>query len=542
LSVIERIEIVRGAASSLYGADALGGVIQIFTKRGNTQQKFSGNAELACGSRGTCKGDIAASGNLGVALWSIGLGGEESSGQNAITNPVNYDYNPDIDGYRNTYQTAMLSWRPSDDHRVTFSFFRDQQKADIDAGLGAGGGSLVSPAATHPDAGKDAERNLYDRLFTLPFLRGRQKVTIGADDYSETVLRQSNLSGNHRLTDSWTVNWQATLRDNQLTSTGYGNQYRYNTRGKEFSVHNTVSLDWGDALQSLNGDLLVGAEYRSEKVTGTVVYDEDQRDTASVLMAYRWQHGAHSVFTSGRIDHTEQYGNKPTGGFQYGYELTPNWKVAAGIATAFKAPTFNDLYYPNYANPYLLPEKSTSFEASVSHTRAFEKGRILFKTTAWHTRVRDLIVIQCDALYKCFPENVNRAKISGVNFSVDGYWQDYTSVLSLDWQHAKDETTGNTLPRRAKLHGSATFGKTWGEFYTAVNTTFSGRRFDDAMNARQMGGYGIVSFVAEWRQPVAGTTLIWFAKLNNIFDKKYELAADYQTEGRSLMTGVRGSW
>jgi vitamin B12 transporter len=495
LADVERIEILRGAASMLYGADALGGVIQIFTRKASPKP-LSLAADVACGTYRTCTGNARASGMRDLFRWAVGAGTEYSRGFNAITNPGNFSYNPDRDGYRSDYQRASLEFVPNDDHNITLAYLRAAMDAQIDAG------------------------------------------PIG-DDRTRTQFSQLRLAGAHRLNSLWQTRWQLSEMRNDSRTSSFGDTYRYHSREHQYLWQNEF-----DISRWITGStLLLALERDEQRLDSTTDYDENTRNTDSITGSYRWRYDNHSLQLSGRYDHATQYGGETNSGVSYGYRIAPNWQLIAGVATAFKAPTFNDLYFPNYSNPDLAPEKSRTIEAGLRQTVNIGELRGEWRATVWDNRVRDLIVYTCRNTGQCRPENIDRARLRGVTLAADLNYRGWGVAGSLDRQSPKNDETGCRLPRRAQMHGSITVSKTAGALYGAINLVGSGHRYDDAANTVRLGGYGVVNFVIEWKTPLAdAATLTWFARANNVFNKDYQLVADYATGGAQFMTGVRGQW
>jgi len=477
---IERIEILRGPASSLYGADAIGGVIQIFTKRGE-QGGARFNANAGYGSYDTSKITAGVAGTTGPWTYALQLGGARSDGFNAIWNPANFSYNPDRDGYKNANISASGSWRIADEHEVSAQYFRNRLNAQFDAGL-------------------------------------------DFDDRTITTVESYALAARDRWTTSWTSWLQAAVgSDDSDTQTGFGDS-PFRTRQRQYTWQNDLTLPIGN-LQLL-------AQRLEEQVTSNVDYPVTERTTNSVGAFYQLRAEAQTAEAVVRYDHSSQFGGRTTGSLAYGYRFNPMWRVTVSAGTAFKAPTFNDLYFPGFSNPELLPEKSRNVEAGLYYGGSDQQARIV----VYYNQVNDLIVFVCDENFACAPQNVARATLQGVTVGYEKNWDELTLRASVDFQYPEDDATGALLPRRARRHGALVLAHTFGAWRFGVEETASSLRYDDAANTRKMGGYALTNLTVEY-----GVAKSWtlFARVNNVFDKSYELAADYNTPRANVFVGVR---
>jgi vitamin B12 transporter len=261
-----------------------------------------------------------------------------------------------------------------------------------------------------------------------------------------------------------------------------------------------------------------------------------ERNTNSVTVVYAVTAGPHALQANVRNDDSSQFGNRTTGSLAYGYRISPQWRVTASGGTAFKAPTFNDLYFPGFSNPELRPETAHNIEGGVHYGAMLGATRVEARALAWHNRVRDLIVFQCDANFNCAPANVSDATLEGVTLAVDTFTGGTTLRASVDFQSPEDDATGHLLPRRARRHGSVQWLQESGPVTFGAELIASSMRFDDAENTRPIGGYAIVNLTVEWRV-AKGVTL--FARADNVFDRDYQLAADFSTGGARAFAGVR---
>jgi vitamin B12 transporter len=280
------------------------------------------------------------------------------------------------------------------------------------------------------------------------------------------------------------------------------------------------------------GTLSVALERREERLDSDTAFAVTSRDTNAVVGVWQWRGEAQAVQANLRRDDSSQFGGRTTGALAYGYDLGRGLRASASYGTAFKAPTFNDLYFPGFSNPDLRPETARNAEAALRYTR----GTLAAAIVAYRNRVRDLIVFQCDASFNCAPQNVANATLEGVTVELEGRAGDATVRASADLQRPEDDATGNLLPRRARRHASIAVANVWNALRVGAELVASSARFDDAANTRRMGGYALVNCTADYAL-APGWTL--FARLDNVLDKHYELAADYNTAGASVFAGVR---
>jgi vitamin B12 transporter len=485
LDQIERVEILRGPASSLYGADAIGGVIQVFTKRAQGDA-FAGGVSAGYGTYDTRNASATLRGATGPLAFSATGGGTRSAGFNAIVDPANVSYNPEDDGYasQNAGGNAVLTWAAGQD--VSVQYFRNRLNNAFDAGV------------PH------------------------------SDDRTTTTLEAWSVVSRNRLGETWTsILTAGEGSDESVTLTSFG-ESPFKTSQRQYTWQN----DWTLPL----GMLSLALERREEQVATATDFAVTQRDTNSVTGVYQLRYGAAALQANLRRDDASQYGGKTTGGIAGGYKLSPQWRVTAGYSTGFKPPSFNDLYFPFFSNPGLVPETARNAEVAAYWTSSSGEIRWEARAIGYYNRVANLIVFQCDASFNCRPENVDDATLEGVTLGLDATWRGTRVQASLDLQDPRDDRTGNLLPRRARRHGAMTVLQQIGPAQAGVEFLASSLRYDDAANTIAMGGYGIVNLTLDWTFAKGWSLLV---RGNNVFDKSYELAAGYSTGGAQVFAGLR---
>lgn len=484
LDQIERIEILRGPASSLYGADAIGGVVQIFTRQGDGPARL--DAEGGYGSYDTWRIGAGFSGSTDRFRYSIRAGREDSGGFNAIRNPTAFGFNPDRDGYRNDNASARLGFTLARGHELGLQALESRINSQFD-------------------------------------------TSANFDDRTKTTVRAAQISSTNQIL----ANWRSHLRlgetaDLSESRTAFSTT-RFDSKQRQYAWQNDFQLG-GLKLQ-------LAAERREERVVSTTLFSTNQRDTDSGVAVLQWAPGQHLFQASGRYDDSNQFGGRSTGALAYGYRFGAGWRATASAGTAFRAPTFNDLYFPSFDNPTLTPEKAKNVEAGLHYDGArFEASAVYYRN-----RVEDLIAFSgvCPLAGRPFgcPVNINRALLEGVSMSARARLSQAWSVRgTLDIADPQDRATGRVLPRRAKQFGSASVDYSLGALRLSTEVIAAGRRFDNVANTQRMAGYAIWNVLASYR---LNRQWSLFARWNNVFDKEYELATNFATPGSNVFVGVR---
>src|SRR6266550_1909270 len=489
LEQIERIEILRGPASSLYGSDAIGGVIQIFTRRGSDATRLT--AGTGYGTYNTRSVDGGVSGRSGPVTFSVHAGLQDSNGFNAIVNPANFSYDPDRDGYRSESVTASGGLELATGHELAATYFRNRLNNQYDGG--------------------DA-----------------------FDDRTITTVESGGLELRDRLSSAWMSRLTAALGvDESVSKTGFGD-FPFRTSQRQYAWQNDITID--------PGLLTLALERREERVTTDSDFAVTARNTNSVMAVYVWRQDPQALQANLRYDDSSQYGGKTTGSLAYGYRIGPEWRITASAGTAFKAPSFNDLYFPGFSNPALKPETSRNVEVGAHWTRTLDLlGQSIgteMHAVAWHNHVHDLIVFGCDTNFNCLPNNVDNATLEGVTITGDARLSTSASLSgSLTLQSPENDANGNLLPRRARRFGVVAWSQQAGPVRLGLELIASSLRYDDAENTRRLSGYASVNVTVEW--PFAANWTV-YVRGDNVFDRDYQLAADYSNGGARFFVGVRG--
>jgi vitamin B12 transporter len=492
LAQVERIEILRGPGSALYGADAIGGVVQIFTKRGDGPAKL--NVFAGGGSFNTR--DLSAGIAGGSDAWTYNLRGSDysSDGIKAIADPAKQPYSFDpsrnADGFRNASVSGSLAFRPATGHELGVSMLQTTGRNWYEAGLSLLDGSRFDSRA----------------------------------DLSQSVL---SLYSNNRLADSWssTVRLSESIDD----STSYD---PYSPTGVRIKTTQD-QLTWQNDIRIASGNILVALESLKQKALVEGGFDKN-RSINSALIGWSGHFGDHRLQANLRRDDNSQFDGKTTAYAGYGYQLNTALRAEVSAGNAFRAPNFNELYYPGFGNPLLKPEDAHNREAGL----VWEQGSRRASVTIFDNRVNNLIITVCDASWTCQPANVGRAKLKGTTLSYAGKVVGFDFDGSVDLLSARDADTNQRLPRRAEKQASLRLIRLVGRWTIGGEWLGVGDRYDTTTETNRLGGYNLLNAFA--RYPV-NKDLTVEARANNIGDKTYESAWGYGTPGANLFVGLRYS-
>ncbi len=488
LSQIDHIEIVYGPLSSLYGADAMGGVVQIFTKKGDGAAHPSVMLGYGSYNTRTLDASVAGASDGDIKIhYALDATRDESSGFSATTPNVPFGiYNPDKDGYDKDSVSGQLSMDVAKGHVLGLSFLHSRNNAQFDGG----------PAFDDRD------------------IENLNNYTVYARD---------------QFTPGWTSLLQLAQSEDKLWNTNGPNWAAFGeTPSNTFDTTQT-SVTWQNDF-ALGGNVLqLIVERREEKVVTDTTGLGGERDTNSVAASYQWKSGNQLAMASIRDDDSNQFGSQTTGSVAYGYHLTSALRINASFGTSFRAPTFNELYFPFYGNTSIKPEQGKNAETGLY----YDDGKSRLSAVYYHNHITDLIVTDSS----CFcAKNVDRALLSGVSLGASTRLGSFGLHGSLDLQDPRDETTDAILVRRAKQHGSVGLDYRDGKVLAGVDSVFSGKRFDDNANTVVLGGYGLLNLHASFD---VSTDWSLFARWNNVLNKSYQLAYGYATPGSNLFAGLR---
>jgi len=496
---IERIEIVRGPRSSLYGSEAIGGVIQIFTRKGG-KEGFTPSFSIGGGSYGTFNGSAGLSGRSKRGWFNMNISGKNTNGFNSCSGKPYpkgagcFTNEPDRDGYQNVAGSFRAGYLFKNGLDIETNFMRSSGKVNYD-GTYSNKSELV------------------------------QQVFGGKARYSPFEFWKVTLAGGRS-------------RENSRDFLGQEKNFisRFDSRRDTITLQNDFTLNKSHLLT-------VGADYKNDTVSSSADFEVTSRNNLGAFAQHQATVFKQDLELSIRYDENEQFGGNVTGGAGWGYTVTEWLRFTANVGTAFKAPTFNELYYPGgYSNANLRPEESVSYELGTS-------GKI--KQTNWafniyETQIHDLIANDASWV----PQNINKVRIRGFEGMISTQikkWQINTNLTLLDTQNKSSGINrGNILPRRAKesfrfdvnrkFDKFKLFGLSFNKYTIGTQLLVVGQRYDDLANTRKLDSYvkldirGEYTLNQNWRLQ---------GRIENISNERYETASFYNQPGRNFFITLR---
>ena len=483
LELIERIEVVKGPLSSLYGPDAIGGVVQIFTRASSRPRLY---ASAGYGNASDARLTAGFTAIEGATTVSFSAGARQVDAPSATNDPA-YCHDPDRDPYDNAFANLRVENRIARDESLAFAAF-------------------ASRGRTRYDGCPDAQGAF-------------------ANDRNVQTLSGASLASSMAYARGWTSRITLGQGRDELSIEGH-EPARFETRQDQAS--------WVQEVTTPAGKLLAGVETLRQKVLSATAFTQTRRDTNSAWVALDESWHGYRLEASARRDDDDQFGARNTGAASGGVPWAGVGVLTATVGRGFRAPTFFDLYAPASdfyePNPELRPEQSRSRELGF---RSEPVAGWRLRLAGFDNRIEDLITYTFPTM-----RNVRRARIRGLEATAEGTAWGVQVRASFAAQRPRDEDTGFLLQGRAQRFGRVEASRSFGPWSVSGGLTASGRRFDspDESAASRLPGYAIADATVRY---AAGKG--WTVELvaSNLFDKRHEHTIGYDAPRRGVLLNVR---
>ncbi|AMS15780.1 TonB-dependent receptor [Pseudomonas chlororaphis] len=493
---IERVEVLRGSRSVIYGSDAIGGVIQIFTRR-SAEQGLQPRLHLGVGSHQTWERSIGLSGVDQQTRFSLGASLDDTAGSNRTHE--SYASDRDDDAYRNQSLSLSLSHAFNDDWEAGLNLLDNRGKSEFD--------------------------NPFGRFDSSTFESFPQKP------YSEFAVSSFGSYVDGHINEAWKSRLELGHSENR--------EKTFDKRSDERTVFNTYrdSVNWqNDLTLDERNSLIVGGDWYQDRVNSSTAFAEDSRWNRAAFVQHRFKADSFSTELGLRRDQNQQFGGQNSWSGTLTLPLNTDNDVLLTYSEGFRAPTFNDLYYPDFSNPDLKPETSKSYELQW-RSQLNETTRL--ETSLYRTDLEDAIIFGSNSR----PQNVASARINGFEATLQQELFGWQSNLGLAIIDPRDRDTGHTLARRARRTLNLDLDRQFDRLGLGASWQVVSSSYDDLANQQRLGGYALLGLRSSW----ALTREVRLElKVDNLLDKSYSRVLyshdgaqyGYREQGRAWMFGV----
>ena len=494
---VERVEVLRGSRSVIYGSDAIGGVIQVFTRR-NAEQGLQPRLRLGFGSNQTWERSLGLSGGDEHTRFNLGASLDETAGINS--SHASFPSDGDHDAYRNQSISLNLSHSFSDELEVGFNLLDNRGKSEYDNSFGR-----------YDDAtGK----------------------SVGQKPYTDYTVSSASGYVDAKFNEVWQSRLELGHSENRDT--------KRDTLSDDFSAFNTYrdSVNWqNDLTLNEQNSLIVGGDWYEDRFHGSTTFTENSRWNRAAFVQHRFHSEWFSTELGLRRDQNQQFGGQNSWSGTLTLPVNPDNDLLLSYSEGFRAPTFNDLYYPltQYSNPNLQPETSKSYELQW-RSQLTDSTRL--EASLYRTDLSDAIILDAGK-----PQNVASARINGFEAALKQELFGWQGNLGLSIIDPRDRDSGHTLARRARRTLNLDLDRQFDQLGVGASWQAISSSYDDEANRNALGGYALLGLRSSW---ALNREISLSLKVDNVLDKsyaraKYSYLQDYQNyreEGRMWMFGV----
>ncbi len=481
LEQIERVEVLRGARSAVYGSDAIGGVIQIFTRR-SAGEGLQGRVRVAAGNKGVWERSAGISGGNQDTRFNLSASLDEMAGFDRTHK--SYDSDSDHDAYRNKAISFSLSHAFNEQLSAGFNVLDQRGQVEFDNPNGRWTGVSAVPAKP------------YDKYAVS----------------SASVLTEL------QATERWTSRLELGHSEDKLNNYDKLSSARsdFNTYRESAAWLNTFAINEQHAVRA-------GADYSKDKLRSTTAFNEDSRWNQAAFIQHSYKGDVFGTEIGLRHDKNQQFGNANTWNAALSLPVGQANEFILSYSEGFRAPTFNDLYFPDDCSPWgcfatstpdLKAEKSKSYELQ---WRSQLADTVSLEASLYRTDIRNAIALDSTFL----PKNVAKTRINGFEASLLHDVLGAQGALNVSLVDSRDRKTGHQMPRIAKRTLSYDLDKQLGQFSVGTTWHAVSKSFDKLDNKTEISGFGTLDLRGNWQ---ATKDLGVDLRLANIFDKAYTRA------------------
>jgi vitamin B12 transporter len=498
---VERIEIVRGPLSSLYGSDAIGGVIQVFTKKSDAARPVALHAGF--GSNATQDYGANVSADIDGWISSAGISHLDTNGYNRTFSDI--PGSEDDDAYRST--TANVATRRQfGAHEVNFQYLRNEAETEYDA---------------------------------IDSCRNKSGI---CEPFSRIINEVGSIGGTYAVNDAFKLKTSVGASKDKTTTQDDADP----ATDDAFTTWRNSLLLQGDWQLDKDALLSAGFDYTRDRVRGAVAvefdpvtsvpttfsnYNDTTRGNRAWFAQLQNRIGIADVIFGFRNDDNDAFGRESTGNFSIGIDATQNTRIVFATGSAFHAPSFNDLYWPDPygpGNPDLVPEQSVSNELRVEH----RSESAIYSAAIYQTEISDLIQWQpidpTDEFSPWTPTNIADAEIQGAELTTSQTISDFTIAASYSYTRPIDTETENQLINRTRQKLAVSVDRRFGNVAIGVDATAYGKRYMDQSNLINASGYGLLDLRMSYDLSSDLTTSL---KVGNLLDRDYVVIDRYREDG-----------
>ena len=511
-----RMEIVRGPTSSSYGSDAIGGVIQLFTRRGEGDAKFYADAEY--GTYATSSETLGVEGSVGGLSYSV---------YGANTHSVSIP----------TYTKSMPNATPG-------SYTNTSASANFIYTLAPGQEIGIKGLYGSGKNGQWNNGSYYDDTWSL------------VEDYGMATQGESmNLMSVHsknRIGEDWVSLVRIGSTQDNSNTIYSGPQGWMSGRGMSFFNTTQKQAQWQNDFNLPIGKGMLAYEYLNQFALTSESAAGYSRNTSTFQGGWNADVGNNLLQANIRNDANSQYGSATTGSVGYGYFVLPSLRLTATWGTGYQAPTFNDLYYPKQGDGYswsvngnanLQPTRSQNSEGGIR----FDNGQQRFGVVYYYNNVTNLVQwrnTMNGSVSVYAPENYGRSVLQGVTTTYGAKLVGLNVLGSVDYQDSQDMQTGLVLPYHPYAFGTTSVEKDTGAWKLGAQAQYQGNQQSNpgSTNNQNLGGYTLFNMYGNL---IIKRDVSAYFRLNNLTNKQYATNYDsvnqsfYRTPGSQIYVGLR---